>query len=224
MQTYVSTFDPYTMMIRTFRTMTLAGIALVWVGCSSGSAPQTETTAETMASNESKAPVAMTSLYDQDFRIKTLDGRYFDLKTLKGKRLLLVNTASECGFTPQYKQLQELYVTYGGKSFEIVGFPANNFGGQEPGTNDEIASFCEKNYGVTFPMMEKISVKGEDIHPIYQWLTEEGRNGVKDFGVKWNFQKYLIDEEGHWVDGFLSNKSPLSDEIIAFAQGQAVQH
>ncbi len=167
----------------------------------------------------SNKPLKM-SIYDQGFQINTLTGQPFDFASLKGKRLLLVNTASECGFTPQYKQLQELHETYGGKGFEIVGFPANNFGGQEPGSNAEIASFCEKNYGVTFAMTEKISVKGQDIHPIYKWLTDKDLNGVKDMGVQWNFQKYLIDEEGHLVDAYLSNKSPLSEDIIAFASGK----
>jgi glutathione peroxidase len=160
------------------------------------------------------------SIYDQNFEIKTLGGEPFDFSSLKGKRLLLVNTASECGFTPQYKQLQELHETYGGKGFEIVGFPANNFGGQEPGSNAEIATFCEKNYGVSFVMMEKISVKGSNIHPIYKWLTDKELNGVKDMGVQWNFQKFLIDEEGHLVEVYLSNKSPLSEDIIAFAEGK----
>ena len=154
-----------------------------------------------------------------DFKVKTIDGQDFDLSSLKGKRVLVVNTASECGYTPQYAQLEELYEAYGGKDFTIIGFPANNFGGQEPGSNEEIQSFCQKNYGVTFPMMSKISVKGEDMHPLYQWLTTKKMNGVMDAPVKWNFQKYLIDEKGNLVDVKLSAVSPLDESILSFARG-----
>ncbi|MDX5325859.1 MAG: glutathione peroxidase [Bacteroidota bacterium] len=154
-----------------------------------------------------------------DFKVKTIDGQNFDLSLLKGKRVLVVNTASECGYTPQYAQLEELYEAYGGKDFTIIGFPANNFGGQEPGSNEEIQSFCQKNYGVTFPMMSKISVKGEDMHPLYQWLTTKKMNGVMDAPVKWNFQKYLIDEKGNLVDVKLSAVSPLDESILSFARG-----
>lgn len=135
-----------------------------------------------------------------DFKVKDIDGKDFDLSTLKGKKILVVNTASKCGLTPQYQQLQSLYETYGGDKFTIIGFPANNFASQEPGTNNEIAEFCKKNYGVTFKMMSKISVKGNDMAPLYQWLTSKNKNGVMDSEVKWNFQKYLIDENGKLVD------------------------
>ncbi len=154
----------------------------------------------------------MTSFYD--FKMKTLDGEDFDFSSLKGKKVLIVNTASECGFTPQYAQLQELYEAEGGEGFEILGFPANNFGAQEPGSNKEIAQFCSKNYGVSFTMFEKISVKGEDMHPIYKWLTQKELNGVSDAEVKWNFFKFLIDENGKWVKVLPSNVSPIDDEII----------
>lgn len=149
-----------------------------------------------------------------DFTAKTIDGETFDFSQLKGKKVLIVNTASKCGLTPQYKKLQELYEEYGGDNFTIVGFPANNFAKQEPGTNAEIKSFCEKNYGVTFQMMEKISVKGDDIHPIYKWLTSSKENGVVDAPVRWNFQKFLIDENGHVVDFVAPKNGPKSKKII----------
>ncbi|RIJ47740.1 glutathione peroxidase [Maribellus luteus] len=135
-----------------------------------------------------------------DFVVKDIEGKDFKLSSLKGKKVLVVNTASKCGLTPQYKQLEELYKTYGGEQFVIIGFPANNFANQEPGSNEDIMEFCEKNYGVTFPMMEKVSVKGDDICPLYQWLTQKSKNGKMDSKVSWNFQKYLIDEEGNLVD------------------------
>ena len=157
-------------------------------------------------------PIVMKSLHD--YKVKTISGEEFDFSTLKGKKVMIVNTASECGLTPQYVQLEELYKEYRNEKFIIVGFPANNFGGQEPGTNEEIAAFCSKNYGVSFPMMEKISVKGNDIHPIYQWLTEKEQNGVDDAKVTWNFQKFLIDENGKWVKSISPQESPVSEEII----------
>lgn len=149
-----------------------------------------------------------------DFSAKTIDGQDFDFSQLKGKKVLVVNTASKCGLTPQYKKLQELYEEYGGDDFTIIGFPANNFAKQEPGTNSEIKEFCTKNYGVTFQMMEKISVKGDDIHPIYKWLTSSAENGVLDAPVKWNFQKFLIDENGHVVDFVAPINGPKSKKII----------
>jgi len=156
----------------------------------------------------------MKTLYD--FKTKTIDGKDFDLSTLKGKKVLIVNTASKCGFTPQYKDLEELYKSYGGDKFVIIGFPANNFANQEPGTNTDIKSFCQLNYGVTFPMMSKISVKGNDMDPIYQWLTRKDLNGKLDSEVKWNFQKYLIDEQGNLVDVFDSKTLPGSDKIVGW--------
>ena len=148
------------------------------------------------------------------FSAKTIDGETLDFVTLKGKKVLIVNTASECALTKQYKKLQELYEEYGGDDFEIIGFPANNFGMQEPGTNSEINSFCQKNYGVTFTIMEKISVKGDDIHPIYKWLTSIEENGVLDAKVTWNFQKFMIDENGNVVDFVSPIKSPKNRRII----------
>lgn len=148
-----------------------------------------------------------------DFSARTIDGEEFDFASLKGKKVLLVNTASKCGFTKQYQKLQELYDEYGGNNFEIIGFPANNFKEQEPGSNEEIKNFCQKNYGVTFQMMEKISVKGEDIHPIYKWLTHKEENGVLNTSVKWNFQKFLIDEKGQVVDYLYPTTSPTGNKI-----------
>ena len=153
-----------------------------------------------------------------DFTVKTLEGEDFNLSELKGKKVLVVNTASKCGLTPQYKKLQELYEKYGGENFTIIGFPANNFANQEPGTNDEIKEFCTINYGVTFPMMEKISVKGDDIHPLYKWLTNRSENGVVDAPVSWNFQKFLIDENGKLMDYVPPKNSPDSKKIIEWIE------
>ena len=153
-----------------------------------------------------------------DFAVKTIDGKEFSLSSLKGKKVLVVNVASKCGLTPQYAQLEKLYEKYKDKDFVIVGFPANNFMGQEPGSNEEIAQFCSLNYDVTFPMMAKISVKGKEIAPLYQWLTEKKLNGKEDASVQWNFQKFMIDENGNWV-GFASPKeSPFSEKIVTWIE------
>lgn len=151
-----------------------------------------------------------------DFTIETLDGGTFDFSSLKGKKVLLVNTASECGLTPQYEQLQELYESKGGNQFEIVGFPSNDFGAQEPGSNDQIAAFCQKNYGVSFPMMTKVHVKGDDIHAIYSWLTKKSENGVADCEVQWNFHKFLIDESGNLVKELSPQTLPTDEEILSW--------
>ena len=148
------------------------------------------------------------------FKVKTLSDEEFDFSSLKGKKIMIVNTASKCGNTPQYKDLQEIYDTYKDNDFVIVGFPANNFGKQEPGTNTEIAEFCQLNYGVTFPMMSKISVKGEDIHPLYQFLTQKSKNGFEDSEVSWNFQKYLIDEKGHLFKVIPPKTLPTDESLI----------
>ncbi len=155
-----------------------------------------------------------------DFTVETLQGEGFDLSSLKGKKVMVVNTASKCGLTPQYEGLQKLYETYGGNSFTIIGFPANNFMNQEPGSNEEILEFCTENYGVTFPMMSKISVKGDDMHELYLWLTAKSENGVMDSKVSWNFQKYLIDEEGNLVDMFSPRTKPDDEKIIAWIEGK----
>lgn len=153
------------------------------------------------------------------FSVEGLDGSMVDLSQFKGKKILVVNTASKCGLTPQYEDLQKLYIEYQEKGLVVIGFPANNFMNQEPGTNEEIATFCEANYGVSFPMMTKVSVKGDDMHPIYRWLTSKSENGVLDSEVKWNFQKYLIDEEGRLVDMVPPREKPHSDKIIEWLKG-----
>ena len=150
------------------------------------------------------------------FTVEDLEGESFDFSTLKGKKIMVVNTASKCGLTPQYKDLQALYEEYGSDKFVIVGFPANNFMSQEPGSNEEIAAFCERNYGVTFPMMAKIDVKGKDIHPVYAFLTQKEKNGVMDSKVSWNFQKYLVNEEGVVEKVISPRTSPKDEEIIAW--------
>ena len=148
------------------------------------------------------------------FKVTSLDGGTIDFSKFKGKKILIVNTASECGYTPQYKDLEVLYEKYKDK-LVIVGFPANNFGAQEPGTNSEIKTFCTKNYGVTFPMAAKISVKGDDTAPIYQWLTHKDQNGVLDAEIKWNFNKFLLDENGKMIAYFPSKITPMSEEITS---------
>ena len=150
------------------------------------------------------------------FTVETLEGDQFDFSTLKGKKIMVVNTASKCGLTPQYKELQALYEKYGSEKFVIVGFPANNFMRQEPGSNEEIAAFCSRNYGVTFPMMAKIDVKGDAIHPVYTFLTQKSENGVMDSKVTWNFQKYLINEEGIVERVISPRTSPDDPEIITW--------
>ena len=148
------------------------------------------------------------------FTVETLEGDQFDFSSLKGKKIMVVNTASKCGLTPQYKDLQALYEKYVSEKFVIVGFPANNFMKQEPGSNEEIAAFCERNYGVSFPIMAKIDVKGNDIHPIYSFLTQNDKNGVMDSKVTWNFQKYLINEEGVLEKVISPRTSPVDEEVI----------
>jgi glutathione peroxidase len=155
-----------------------------------------------------------------DFTVKDIEGNDFDMASLKGKKVLVVNTASKCGLTPQYEGLEALYKKYGGDKFVIVGFPANNFLSQEPGTNDEIAAFCERNYGVSFPMMAKISVKGDDMAPIYHWLTEKAQNGTTDSSVAWNFQKYMIDENGRLVDYASPKTKPDDPKIVSWIEGE----
>jgi glutathione peroxidase len=155
----------------------------------------------------------ISTLYD--FKVPGLDGSTIDFSKYKGKKILIVNTASECGYTPQYADLQKLYEAHK-SNLVIVGFPANNFGGQEPGTNTEIKEFCKKNYGVTFPMAGKVSVKGDDIHPLFKWLTTKSENGVMDAEIKWNFTKFLLDEKGKLIAVFPSKVNPNSEEITKY--------
>jgi glutathione peroxidase len=152
------------------------------------------------------------------FKVKDINGKNFDFSSLKGKKVMVVNTASKCGLTPQYEKLEALYQKYKNKNFVIIGFPANNFMGQEPGSDDEIASFCQKNYGVSFPMMSKISVKGKDMHPVYKFLTTKEKNGLENNDVQWNFQKYLIDEEGHLVKVISPRVQPDDETIIEWIE------
>jgi len=153
-----------------------------------------------------------------NYTMTTIDGKEVSLADYKGKKIMIVNVASECGLTPQYAQLEELYKTFGPNGFVVLGFPANNFGGQEPGTNQEIQGFCTKNYGVTFPMFAKISVKGDDIHPLYQFLTQIRLNGVVEAPVTWNFQKFLIDENGKLIDFLPPTENPACDRVIDWLQ------
>ncbi len=162
--------------------------------------------------NEPTSTAAATATSIYDFKVEALDGSTINFADFKGKKLLIVNTASECGYTPQYEGLQQLYDKYKG-SLVIVGFPANNFGGQEPGSNGEIKEFCKKNYGVTFPMAAKVSVKGDDIAPIFKWLTQKSQNGVMDADVRWNFTKFLLDDKGTLLAKFDSKVAPMSEEI-----------
>ncbi|HLF51855.1 glutathione peroxidase [Flavobacterium sp.] len=171
------------------------------------------------AINANSKSTVMTKESIHQFKVKDLSGNEFDFASLKGKKVLVVNTASECGLTPQYEQLQKLYSEYKYKNFVIVGFPANNFGSQEPGSNQEIATFCQKNYGVTFPMMEKISVKGDDMNEVYQFLTQKAKNGLEDSEVQWNFQKYLLNENGELVKVISPKTLPTDAAIVDWIKG-----
>ena len=148
-----------------------------------------------------------------EFTINTIDGESKNLSDFKGKKMLFVNTASQCGFTPQYMELQELHEKHGDE-LVIIGFPANNFGGQEPGSNDQIKTFCKKNYGVTFMLSEKVSVKGKNIDPIFKWLNAQDNQSFKG-DIMWNFEKYLIDESGKLIKRYRSMTKPDSDKIIS---------
>jgi glutathione peroxidase len=149
------------------------------------------------------------------FTVKSIDGKNLNLASFKGKKILIVNTASKCGYTPQYEGLEKVYEQYKDK-LVILGFPCNQFGGQEPGTNEEIVDFCKKNYGVSFPLADKIDVKGSNIAPIYQWLTSKSKNGILDASISWNFNKFLIDENGKMIAYFPSNVKPDSDAILSY--------
>ena len=154
------------------------------------------------------------NLFFYNIKVKTIDGEDFDLSTFKGKKLLVVNVASKCGLTSQYKQLEELNKEYKNQNFTVLAFPSSDFANQEYTDSQKISSFCQKNYGVTFPIFEKVSVKGKYKHSIYQWLTEKNKNGKKNVSVLWNFQKFIIDENGQLVDYFLPTTSPKSKKIV----------
>lgn len=181
-------------------------LTFVLISAQSGS----ETTDETNHSNKNNEKSKEMTLYD--FKVKDINGDELDLSKYKGKKILIVNTASKCGFTPQYEGLEELY-NKKKDELVIIGFPANNFGGQEPGSNDEIAAFCKKNYGVSFPMAAKVSVKGDDQHELFQWLTsQENEDFTGD--ISWNFEKFLINKEGHLVRRFKSMVKPTSNKMM----------
>ena len=174
--------------------------------------------AQTKKKSTTKDKVMKETIYQ--FKVEDIEGTSFDFSTLKGKKIMIVNTASKCGLTPQYKDLETLYNKYKESNFVIIGFPANNFGSQEPGTNEEIATFCERNYGVSFPMMSKISVKGDDMHPLYKFLTEKSKNGLEDSQVEWNFQKYLINENGELENVISPRVLPTDASVVDWIENK----
>ena len=197
------------------RVLLLTGaILLSLFGCKCGDKQKNSIVMDT---NDNKEVNNQTESIHQ-FSVTDLNGELFDFSTLKGKKVMIVNTASECGLTPQYKDLQKLYDIYKDKNFVIIGFPANNFGLQEPGSDKEIATFCKENYGVTFPMMSKISVKGNDMHAVYQFLTQKSKNGLEDSEVAWNFQKYLLNEKGELVQVINPKTVPTDASIISWIE------
>jgi len=159
-------------------------------------------------------PIGTNKMSFYDLTVNAIDGKVMNMADYIGKYVLCVNVASKCGYTPQYEDLEKLYEQYQGK-LVIIGFPCNQFLGQEPGTSEEIVSFCQKNYGVTFPLTEKIDVKGKNQHGVYQWLTQKTLNGVADGNVKWNFHKFLISPEGEWLAEFPSGVKPLDTELTS---------
>lgn len=177
-------------------------------------------TGQRNVNNSTKNATGMNKHSIHEFTVISIDGDSLNLSEFKGKKMMVVNTASKCGLTPQYKELEALYREFIDSNFVIVGFPANNFMAQEPGTDDEIAAFCSKNYGVSFPMMSKISVKGKDMHPVYKFLTSLSENGLEDNEVKWNFQKYLIDENGFLVRVISPTTPPNDPEIITWIKSK----
>lgn len=186
----------------------LIALSAIILSCASQSSQSTENkTTDKVMINPSDTTKSI-----HQFKVASLDGGTIDFASFKGKKILVVNTASECGYTPQYKELQALYEKYKEK-LVVVGFPANNFGGQEPGSNTEIKSFCELNYGVKFPMAAKISVSGDDMAAIYKWLTSKAQNGILDAEIKWNFNKFLLDENGYMIEYYPSKVTPMSAEI-----------
>ena len=155
-----------------------------------------------------------------EFKVENINGEEFDFSSLKGKKIMVVNTASKCGLTPQYEKLESLYQKYKNDNFTIIGFPSNDFMGQEPGSNEEIIAFCKKNYGVSFPMMSKVKVKGNDKCDIYSFLTSKSQNGLEDNKVQWNFQKYLLDENGFLVKVLSPRTLPDDPQISSWIEGK----
>jgi glutathione peroxidase len=167
------------------------------------------------------APVSLENVKTMfDYSATDIDGNEVSLSAYKGKKVMIVNVASKCGYTSQYKDLQRLWETYGPDNFVILGFPSNQFMGQEPGSDSDIKAFCSANYGVTFPMFSKIEVKGKGRHPLYQWLTDKSLNGVENSEVAWNFNKYLIDEEGRYVRHLKSGVAPFDEEVVSWIKGK----
>lgn len=158
--------------------------------------------------------MSLTAQSIHSFKVNSIDGKQLNFASFKGKKILVVNTASQCGYTPQYEALEKIYKQYKDK-LVIVGFPCNQFGGQEPGSNEEIVAFCQKNYGVSFYLADKIDVKGPNTAPIYQWLTQKSKNGVLDASISWNFNKFLMDENGKMISYFPSNVKPDSEAITS---------
>ncbi len=163
---------------------------------------------------KAKPATKMTTTNAYSFELTTIDGAPLNLAQYKGKKILIVNTASACGYTPQYEALEKLYKQYSNK-LVVVGVPANNFGGQEPGTNSEIKGFCTKNYGVTFPLTSKVDVVGANAHPLFSWLTNSAVNGGINATIKWNFTKFLIDEQGNLIANYPSSVAPLDNAIVS---------
>lgn len=155
-----------------------------------------------------------------DLKAQTIDGKEFSFSSLKGKKVMIVNTASRCGYTKQYADLEKLNRKYSSSGLIIIGFPSNDFMNQEPGSNEEIKQFCTLKFGITFQVMAKVIVKGENMNPVYQWLTQKIKNGVMDSEVKWNFQKYLIDENGHLVDVVYSATTPFDPKIVKWIESK----
>ena len=169
------------------------------------------------ANNES-SKIKKMSIHE--FKVENINGDEFDFSSLKGKKIMVVNTASKCGLTPQYEKLEALYQKYKNENFIIIGFPSNDFMGQEPGSNEEIIAFCKKNYGVSFPMMSKVKVKGNDKCDIYSFLTSKSQNGLEDNKVQWNFQKYLLDENGFLIKVLSPRTLPDDPQISSWIEGK----
>jgi glutathione peroxidase len=187
---------------------------IAFIACSVILLLSSQVQAQTSKNKISKTDKAMAKENIYQFKVQDLSGDTFDFASLKGKKVMIVNTASKCGLTPQYKDLEAIYKEYKDKGFVIVGFPANNFASQEPGTNKEIETFCQQNYGVTFPMMDKVSVKGDDMCEVYKFLTQKSKNGLQDSEVEWNFQKYLINEKGELAKVIKPRTLPTDPEVI----------
>lgn len=199
----------------------LCGLALL-AGCQSARSIETTDQASAGPVTKTVSTDKTPSMTIYDYKLETLDGKPVDMAKYKGKVLLIVNTASKCGYTPQYAGLQALSEKYKAQGLEVLGFPANNFGGQEPGSAEEIGAFCQKNYGVTFDLFAKSSVKGDDISPFFNYLTEEA-NSAKTGPIDWNFEKFLVSRDGYLVDRFKSKITPQSEELDAAVNAQLAQ-